>query len=204
MIMRILEKAMSVGAHIFTEKENYELGDNVQSKVLAFAFGLVAELEREMISKRTKEALQRRKADGKKLGREFGCRNKKHKGDNFPMEQFIELFKSGLSVEKISKKIKFSLTWLYNYEQSDCPIRKELKQILKNGRMKKSNIKKEVIRLSDFKVFQNSSEAWNNTFLNRIKAGSGELKVFENTIKKGLEYHGFYFEYKYFYDGKNV
>lgn len=204
MVISILEHCMKVGAKVLTVKDGYELGDNVQSKVLAFAFGLVAELEREMISKRTKEALQRLKSNGEKLGRPFGCHNKKHKADNFPMEQFIELFKSGLSVEKISKKIKFSSTYFYNYEQSDCPIRKEIKQILKNGRMKKSNIKKEVIRLSDFKVFQNSSEAWNNTFLNRIKAGRGELKVFENSIKKGLEYHGFYFEYKDFYDGKKV
>ena len=62
---------MKIGAKVLTVKDGYELGDNVQSKILAFAFGLVAELEREMISKRTKEALQRRKMNGGKLGRPY-------------------------------------------------------------------------------------------------------------------------------------
>ena len=48
---------MNAGSKVLTVKDSYELGDNVQSKVLAFAFGLVAEPEREMISKRTKEVL---------------------------------------------------------------------------------------------------------------------------------------------------
>ena len=64
MVISILEHCMKIGAKVLTVKDGYELGDNVQSKILAFAFGLVAELEREMISKRTKEALQRRKMNG--------------------------------------------------------------------------------------------------------------------------------------------
>ena len=68
MVISILEHCMKIGAKVLTVKDGYELGDNVQSKILAFAFGLVAELEREMISKRTKEALQRRKMNGGKLG----------------------------------------------------------------------------------------------------------------------------------------
>ena len=59
MIMRILEHCMSVGAKLYTVKDNYELGDNLESKVLAFAFGLSAEIERDLISQRTKEALTR-------------------------------------------------------------------------------------------------------------------------------------------------
>ena len=65
MVISILEHCMKIGAKVLTVKDGYELGDNVQSKILAFAFGLVAELEREMISKRTKEALARRKMNGK-------------------------------------------------------------------------------------------------------------------------------------------
>lgn len=45
------------------------IGKNINSKVLAFAFSLSAEIERELISQRTKEALSRKKSEGHKLGR---------------------------------------------------------------------------------------------------------------------------------------
>ena len=72
MIMSILSYCLETGAKIWTIKDGYRLGDDIQSKVLAFAFGLSAEIERNLISKRTKEALARRKAEGKKLGRPLG------------------------------------------------------------------------------------------------------------------------------------
>jgi hypothetical protein len=56
----------------FTTKERYELGNNISSKVLAFAFSLSAEIERSMISSRTKEALARKRSEGKRLGRPKG------------------------------------------------------------------------------------------------------------------------------------
>jgi len=72
MIMSILNQLMLNEVRIWTIKDNYRLGDNIQSKVLAFAFGLSAEIERELISQRTKEALARRRAEGKVLGRPSG------------------------------------------------------------------------------------------------------------------------------------
>ena len=69
MIMSILNLLMEKGAKVWTIKDNYRLEDDIQSKVLAFAFGLSAEIERQLISQRTKEALALRKKNGKKLGR---------------------------------------------------------------------------------------------------------------------------------------
>jgi len=72
MIMSILNQMMINGVRIWTIKDNYRLGDDIQSKVLAFAFGLSAEIERNLISQRIKEALARKKAEGKILGRPRG------------------------------------------------------------------------------------------------------------------------------------
>lgn len=61
MIMEILNICMTKECRVWTIKDNYRLGDDIQSKVLAFAFGLSAEIERNLISQRTKEALARKK-----------------------------------------------------------------------------------------------------------------------------------------------
>ena len=69
MIMEILSICMSKECFVWTIKDGYRLGDDIQSKVLAFAFGLSAEIERNLISQRTKEALARLRAEGKPIGR---------------------------------------------------------------------------------------------------------------------------------------
>lgn len=74
-IMKILHDCMEKDVMVYTVKENYELGNNINSKVLAFAFGLSAEIERNLISQRTKEALARRKAEGQILGRPKGSKS---------------------------------------------------------------------------------------------------------------------------------
>lgn len=75
-IMGILNQCMEKRIRVFAIKEGYELGDNINSKVLAFAFGLSAEIERTLISQRIKEALARKKSEGIKLGRPVGSRKK--------------------------------------------------------------------------------------------------------------------------------
>lgn len=75
-IMSILNLCMELNVRVYAIKEGYELGDNINSKVLAFAFGLSAEIERNLISQRTKESLARLKSEGKRLGRPIGSRKK--------------------------------------------------------------------------------------------------------------------------------
>ena len=114
MVISILEHCMKIGAKVLTVKDGYELGDNMQSKILAFAFGLVAELEREMISKRTKEALQRRKMNGGKLGRPFGSVNRRHILDGKEAQIRAELA-NGATVAEITKKHKIGKSTVYRF-----------------------------------------------------------------------------------------
>jgi len=79
MIMDILNICMNKNCRVWTIKDNYRLGDDIQSKVLAFAFGLSAEIERNLISQRTKEALARKRAEGVVLGRPVGSKSSKVK-----------------------------------------------------------------------------------------------------------------------------
>jgi DNA invertase Pin-like site-specific DNA recombinase len=79
MIMGILNECMNRNIQVWTIKDNYRLGSDISSKVLAFAFGLSAEIERNLISQRTKEALARKKAEGVILGRPKGRKSIKTK-----------------------------------------------------------------------------------------------------------------------------
>ena len=79
MIMGILNECMNKDIQVWTIKDNYRLGSDINSKVLAFAFGLSAEIERNLISQRTKEALARKKAEGVILGRPKGKKSTKTK-----------------------------------------------------------------------------------------------------------------------------
>ena len=79
MIMGVLNECMNRDIQVWTIKDNYRLGSDINSKVLAFAFGLSAEIERNLISQRTKEALARKKAEGVVLGRPKGSKSTKTK-----------------------------------------------------------------------------------------------------------------------------
>lgn len=79
MILNVLQSFLEKGVQVRAIKEGYELGDNIQSKVLAFAFGLSAEIERSLISERTKAGLARAVKEGKKLGRPKGRKPGRYK-----------------------------------------------------------------------------------------------------------------------------
>ena len=98
MIMGILNECMNKDIQVWTIKDNYRLGSDINSKVLAFAFGLSAEIERNLISQRTKEALARKRAEGVVLGRPKGRKSAKTKLTG--QEQKIK--------ELLSKKVSYS------------------------------------------------------------------------------------------------
>ena len=113
MIMSILNLLMEKGARIWTIKDNYRLGDDIQSKVLAFAFGLSAEIERNLISQRTKEALALKKSQNIKLGRPKGRKNNFHLLDG--LEFHVQnMHGCGLSINKISNLLGVSRNTVRN------------------------------------------------------------------------------------------
>lgn len=101
-VMRILETCLNKNCQVWTIKENYRLGNDIQSKVLAFAFGLAAEIERKLISDRTKSSLANIKASGKKLGRPLSAQSKKLKLSK-NAHRIEKLLENGLSKSQIAR-----------------------------------------------------------------------------------------------------
>lgn len=121
-IMSVLHYCIRHEIKIWTIKDHYRLGHDIQSKVLAFAFGLSAEIERNLISERTKEALARLKADGKVLGRKTGSRNRHHKLDHYK-EKIIALLDQHMSQNQIAVLMNVNRNTMNKY----------VKELIKNG-----------------------------------------------------------------------
>ena len=101
-VMSILQTCLNKNCQVITIKEHYHLGNDIQSKVLAFAFGLSAEIERNLISQRTKAALTSKKAEGVKLGRPLDAKSKELKLSK-NIKRIQNLLDKGLSKAAISK-----------------------------------------------------------------------------------------------------
>lgn len=114
MIMSILNILMEKEVLVFTVKEGYKLGDDLTSKVLAFAFSISAEIERSLISQRTKEALNRKKSEGVVLGRPKGKKSNHYKLSG-KEQQISNMIKIGYSKTLISKQLNVSVGTLYNF-----------------------------------------------------------------------------------------
>ena len=111
-IMEMLSIAKQKGIYIFAVKGGWELNGTIQSKVMAMAFSIAAEIERDLISKRTKEALKARKAMGIKLGRPRGAG--KSKLDQY-REEIIALLRNGSTKKYVAEKYGTSPPNLHNW-----------------------------------------------------------------------------------------
>lgn len=101
-VMTVLKECVDRKIKVFTLKENFELGDNLHSAVVSFAYSLSSQLERDMLSMRTREALQRRKAMGIKLGRPKGSTGKsKLDGQETVIQELLDKGVSKASICKI-------------------------------------------------------------------------------------------------------
>ena len=111
-VMGILQKCLENECQVWTLKENYRLGADIQSKVLAFAFSLANEIERQLISDRTRESLKRVKAEGKHIGRPFGSTYRKLKRKH---NKIKELLAKKVSKAEIARLLGCDWNTLHRY-----------------------------------------------------------------------------------------
>lgn len=113
-VLEILEHCMRNEITVHVAKQGLVLDDSMPSRITATVLGLAAEIEREFISMRTKEALAKRKADGKALGRPKGSRAKKLKLDE-KEDEIRKYLSLGINKRAISKLIGCAPSTLYDW-----------------------------------------------------------------------------------------
>lgn len=100
-ILEIIEHCRTNGIKIYAVKGGWSLDDSMQSKILSMFLGMASEIERDLISSRTKEALKAKKASGVKLGRPKGSGSSKL--DSY-REEIEAMLKCGTRQNYIAKK----------------------------------------------------------------------------------------------------
>lgn len=123
-IMNIIHRCVQRGIILHSIKEGYIFEDNLNSKILGFAFGLVAEIERNLISARTKEALAARRASGQPLGRPRGSSPKSGLLDSHRNE-ILDMLEAGVSARAIASIYRVSPCTVTRYLKAfPAPVRK--------------------------------------------------------------------------------
>ena len=136
-IMAIMGKCLERGINLYTTKEGYSFDNTINSKVLCFAFGLVAEIERNLISMRTREALALRRAEGMVLGRRHGSYTKMNVLIK-NRQVVITMLNKGKSISDICKHFDLSRDTFAKFRMKYPSVQKALD-------------KKEQLRISRFK-----------------------------------------------------
>ena len=114
MVMSTLNSCSSKGIAIHSIKDHFDLSDNINSKIIAFAFALAAEIERNLISQRTREALAAKKQAGVRLGRPPG-RSKKYDKIKSSMPEIEKMLNERMPVSRIAKKFRVHRNTMSRY-----------------------------------------------------------------------------------------
>lgn len=99
--MEILSIATEKKINLYAVKGNWQLDGSIQSKIVAMAFSMAAEIERDLLSQRTKEALAARKRAGVRLGRPVGIGKSKLDGCRVEIEALLD---NGATQQFIAKR----------------------------------------------------------------------------------------------------
>lgn len=130
MVMSILNVCSRKGLRLHSIKDHFELSDELQSKIIAFAFSLAAEIERNLIAQRTKEALAAKKAEGKKLGRPSGKTSQRKRFEEM-LPTLMEMKKKGAGIEQLAGMVGVHKNTLYKYFRSYEEEKNEIQKIIK-------------------------------------------------------------------------
>ena len=112
-VLEILQHCANKKISVYVTKGGMQIDGSIQSTITATILGLAAQIEREFISKRTKEALTRIKDSGKVLGRPKG-KAKTVKLDEHT-EQIKELLKKKVSKRSIARILECAPSTLYEW-----------------------------------------------------------------------------------------
>lgn len=122
-VLELMKEAAGRGVSIHIVKNNMVLDGSMSAKITVTILGLAAEIERDFISARTKEGLARRKAEGKKLGRPKGAKNKKpHKLDQH-RGKIKEYLDKKIGKRAISRMYEVSAPALYRWLEKEGLIK---------------------------------------------------------------------------------
>ena len=193
MVMEILNFCMNKGCKIKTIKDNYELGGDIQSKVLAFAFGLSAEIERKMIQQRTKQALDRKRAEGIKLGRPKGTTGKlKLLGKEEDIKKMI--FKKHMNKTQIARKLKVNRGTVNSFIKNKMGIEGALPRCpntpFKPTKIKETQIKEDYINgVSCEKIAQDLNVS-SHTIRRYILKNTDDFCIKKEFLRRKFKIHG--------------
>jgi len=124
-ILQFLEEAVEKGITVHISQLGMVMDGGIGSKVIAMTLGLVAEIERDMISHRVKEGLSAARARGKRLGRPKGSKATKNLNSNKP--KILELLELHVPKDVIADKYGVSRATLYTWMRADKDASKYVK-----------------------------------------------------------------------------